>query len=739
MGRLWDRKKHLSVATHTARGGRISTIKKRILSLLSASPGEKVSLKDLSKHLRTKAKDDYAVLRSTVDELVRTGALEKDERGRISYSTRKKSGAKSTKVEGTFRVSRRDGAYVEIPGTGERIAIGPRYARTAMNGDTVSVVPFATSPQPRRSSEEPRIEGEVVGVVQQTPRKITGTFQIGPRFAFVVPDDDRLPRDVYIPKDEQLGASDGDKVVVQLRPWEDEHLNPEGAVIEVLGPAGEARAEVMSVARNFGLSQDFPEEVEAEANAIPSAISDADLEGRIDLRHLACVTIDPEDAKDFDDAVSIEHVDGIARIGVHIADVSHYVREGSALDREAYDRGTSVYLVNEVIPMLPERLSNNLCSLRPQEDKLTYSVLMDVGPDGLVKRYQIVKSVIRSRRRFSYEEVQRILDARKGDFAEQLLPLWKVAQVLLKRRRAEGSLDFETSESKFRFDAEGLPTEIVRKVRLDANRLIEECMLLANRTVAAHIGTRKKETEVKPFLYRVHDLPDPDRMKDLAQFVKQFGFSLEAKSGVTAKELQKLLAKAEGSEVENVINDVALRAMAKAVYSEKNIGHFGLAFSQYTHFTSPIRRYPDLVVHRLLRSYEQGIDKAGVERIRAALPELGRHTSDRERVAMEAERMSVRVMQVEYMKRHVGDEFEGVIVGVTKFGLFVEINDLMVEGLIHISDLADDYYLYDEKQYSLRGRSRGRIYRLGDAVKVSVLGVNPEEHRIKFVLAQERR
>ncbi len=713
----------------------IPTTKKRILTFLSANPGERVTLKDLSKHLRTKAKNEYADLRSTVDDLVREGTLEKDERGRISYSGRTRAKTRTTKLEGTFRVSRRDGAYVEIPGSGERIAIGPKSTRTAIDGDTVAVVPLAASSRRRGASDEERIEGEVIGVVRQSPRNVTGTLQIGTRFAFVVPDDDRIPRDIYVPKDELLGAGDGDKVVVKLRPWEDEHLNPEGAVIEVLGPAGEARAEVLSVARNFDLPTGFPTDVEAEAAAFPDGVDANALDGRLDLRDLVTVTIDPEDARDFDDAVSIEEGNGVTRVGVHIADVSHYVREGSALDREAYARGTSVYLVNEVIPMLPERLSNNLCSLRPHEDKLTYSVLMDVGRDGTVKNYRIVKSVIRSRRRFAYEEVQRILDARKGEYADQLLPLWKVAQTLLKKRRANGSLDFETAESKFRFDAEGLPTQIIKKVRLDAHRLIEECMLLANQTVAAHIGARKRDAEVKPFLYRVHDLPDPDRMSDLAHFVKQFGFSLDAKSGVTARELQKLLAKAEGSEVENVINEVALRAMAKAVYSDKNIGHFGLAFTHYTHFTSPIRRYPDLVIHRLLRAYELGVDAREINRLRAAMPDIGRQSSERERVAMEAERMSVRVMQVEYMKRHLGDEFAGVIVGVTKFGLFVEINDLLVEGLVHISDLADDYFLYDEKQYALRGRSRGRIYRLGDAVRVRVLGVDPEEHRIQFLLA----
>ena len=666
---------------------------------------------------------------------MRAGTLEKDHQGRISYAARKKGTTGTTRLEGTFRVTRRNGAFVELEESGGRISIPPRFSHTAIDGDTVEVTPFAQSARRRRTGDEEPSEGEVVKVVRPGSRRITGTLQMGIRFAFVVPDDARFPRDIYVPKNELLDAGDGDKVVVQLRPWEDEHLNPEGTIVEVLGPAGDARAEVLSVARNFDLPSGFPQAVEAEASAFPGVIGDEDLQGRLDLRSLVCFTIDPEDAKDFDDAVSIEFIKGAPRIGVHIADVSHYVREGTALDREAYARGTSVYLVNEVIPMLPERLSNDLCSLRPNEDRLTYSVIMDLANDGTVKAYRIVKSVIRSKRRFAYEEVQRILDARKGEHAEQLLALWKIAQTLLKRRRANGSLDFDTAEAKFRFDASGLPTQIIKKTRLDSHRLIEECMLLANRVVAAHIGAKKQEADVKPFLYRVHDLPDPERMQDLAHFVKQFGYSFDARSGVTAKELQKLLAKAEGSEVENVINEVALRAMAKAVYSEKNIGHFGLAFTHYTHFTSPIRRYPDLVVHRLLLAYELGVRAAELDQIRGALPDIGRQSSERERVAVEAERMSVRVMQVEYMKRHLGDEFNGVIVGVTKFGLFVEINELLVEGLVHIRDLGDDYYLYDERQYALRGRSRGRIYRLGDAIRVRVLGVNPEEHQIQFLPA----
>lgn len=698
-----------------------------------------IPLQDLARRLRVRTRVDFRELRELVAALTEDGVLQTDRSGRVGYRAAKKRPPERPRaLIGVLSVTRRGNGFVAVEGLAEDIAVAPEHLLTALHGDTVEVIPFAANLRRRPAGAPERTVGEIVRVVERKRTRLVGTLRRTPRLAFVVPDDERIPRDIYLPGENLKGASPGDKVVVELAPWDDPHLNPEGTLVEVLGPSGDPRVDVLSTAHEFGLPVEFAADALRESLAVPAVAGGEELALREDLRAAACVTIDPEDAKDFDDALSCEPLGGGGfRVGVHIADVSHFVRPGTALDREAAARGTSVYLVNRAIPMLPERLSGDLCSLRPDADRLTYSVIMDVTAGGTVAAYRIVSTVIRSARRFTYEEVQEILDRKRGEHADLLLPLLSLSRVLLRHRRRNGSIDFDTPEAKFVFDASGLPSAIRAKPRLDAHRLVEECMLLANRTVARHAESHAPHASPLPFVYRVHDLPDPRRMAELARFVKQFGYALDPVGGLSARALQKLLDAVRGSEVENVINDVALRAMAKAVYAERNIGHFGLGFRSYTHFTSPIRRYPDLLVHRLLKEYgpARRIPEERRREIEDALPALCRHCSERERTAMEAERASVKVMQVEYMKRHLGDEFTGVIAGVTAYGLFVEINDLLVEGMIRVRDLEDDIYLYDEKQYALRGRSGGRTYRLGDVIRVRVAAVHPEQRAIDFVPA----
>lgn len=707
---------------------------------MASQPDTHFQPKELARRLRARSRKDYQEMMDLIDLLKEQGTLVADRSGRIGYTPARpaRSGTSRARLlTGVLSVTRRGNGFVRVEGFDEDIVIAPEHMSTALHGDEVHVMPFARPVRRRGPDASPRMEGEIVAVVHRRRSTVVGTLRRTPHLVFVVPDDERIPRDIYLGGGELKGAEPGDKVVVALLPWDDPHLNPEGTVVEVLGPAGDPRVEVMGAAHAFGLPVEFPNEVVRESNAIEPSISDREIASREDFRRTVCVTIDPEDAKDFDDAVSCELLPGGKyRVGVHIADVSHYVREGSALDREAYKRGTSVYLVNQVVPMLPERLSGDLCSLRPDVDRLTYSVIMEINENGTVEQYRIAQTVIHSARRFTYEQAQEILMRERGEYAEVLLPLLHLSRVLLRRRRKNGSIDFDTPEVKFEFDAHGLPLGIRAKQRLDAHRLIEECMLLANKTVARHGGSHSPTMPVMPFVFRVHDSPDPGKIADLARFVRQFGYSLDPVGGVTARALQKLLDSVRGSEVENVINEVALRSMAKAIYSERNIGHYGLGFRFYSHFTSPIRRYPDLVIHRLLKEYAAGVPPGRREEIAQNLPAVCRHSSERERTAMEAERASVKVMQVEYMKRHIGDEFEGVIAGVTTYGMFVEVNDLLVEGMIRVRDLQDDYYLFDERHYALRGRSTGRTYRLGDVVRVRVAAVHPEQREIDFAIVE---
>jgi ribonuclease R len=710
-------------------------LRDRILQLFEKYPNEYFKPTEIARRLSVRDDGALRSLLKTLHELHQEQLIGRARRKRYGHITP----PATHRHTGVLTMTKQGHGIVELQAPAEgSVLIQPRFLSNALDGDTVSIALFARATEaPEGTKQPPLPEGEIVEIVERSNKPIVGTFEKSKHFFFVVPDNTRVGRDVFIAKGKTAGARPGQKVVVVIDDWASRQLNPEGHIIEVLGKAGEVRAEMASVARQFRLPTQFPKEVISQAATIEELIPDEEYSRRLDLRMLECFTIDPEDAKDFDDAVSFEVLpDKNFQLGVHIADVSHYVQEGTPLDKEAYTRGTSVYLADSVIPMLPEKLSNDICSLRPMRDRLTYSVLMTITPKGTIKQYHIAKTVIKSKRRFSYEEVQKIIEAGYGEFAETITGMHALSQTLLKKRMKEGSIDFESVETKFRFDEHGKPTEIVKKLRLDAHRLVEEFMLLANQVVAKEIGLSKKEEDIKPFIYRIHDLPDPDRIKDFASFVEHLGHRLDLSGGVRTEALQKLLNDVRGTDEENVINEVAIRSMAKAVYSETNIGHFGLGFKYYTHFTSPIRRYPDLIVHRLLFEYGRNMSHKRREEVRKRLPDLCQYASAMERTAMEAERKSVKVMQVEYMKRHVGEEFHAIISGVTNFGMFVEITDLLVEGLIRVRDMADDYYVYDEKHYALNGRRTKKRYRLGDKVVVQVVRVDPEDREIDFALVE---
>ena len=710
----------------------LQDLKERLLVFLEKHRTEDFKAQELSRRISLKHQKEYPLFLEALNQLVQEKLVERQRRKRYSFARSQVS----HKTEGVLRLTKQGYGIVTLIHDSSNIIVQQQNLGTAFHGDKVSVEIFAR-PTSKTLKEHPpeTIEGEIVEVLERGNTQIVGTFEKSKSFFFVIPDDKRIHRDIYIPKGQTDGAHPGQKVVAVIDEWTSEHLNPEGHIVEILGSSGQVQAEMASVARRYKLPLSFPKPVTAEAEAYERVIPKKELQQRLDLRKLDCFTIDPADAKDFDDAVSLETLpDGNYSLGVHIADVTYFVHENTSLDKEAYTRGTSVYLADSVIPMLPERLSNELCSLRPNEDRLTYSAIMIVSPRGTIKDYKIAKSIIHSKRRFTYEEAQTVIETGKGDFAETIQLMHKLSQILLKKRMKDGSIDFDSVETKFKYDEKGRPIEIMQKLRLDAHRLVEEFMLLANQTVAKHIGLAKKESNAKPFIYRIHDLPDNDKLKDLAAFVENLGYTFHLGEGVTSKAIQRLLADVKGKNEENVINEVAIRSMAKAIYSDTNIGHFGLGFKYYTHFTSPIRRYPDLLVHRLLFEYEHTMQQQRRQHFHDTLSDTCDHCSAMERTAMEAERESIKVMQVEYMKRHVGDEFKGIISGVTNFGMFIEIDDLMVEGLIRLRDIEDDYYIFDERNYSLIGRHTKKRFRLGDKVEVKVARVDPEKRQIDFVL-----
>ena len=631
-------------------------------------------------------------------------------------------------MTGTFQ-RKSNGKNSFIPeGGGDPIFVAERNSAHAMNNDKVRIAFYAK----RRGREA---EGEVIEILERANDTFVGTLEVEKSYAFLVTENRTLANDIFIPKDKLKGGKTGDKAVVKVTEWPDKAKNPIGQVLDILGKAGDNTTEMHAILAEFGLPYVYPQSVEKAADKIPAEISAEEITRREDFRKVTTFTIDPKDAKDFDDALSIRPLkDGLWEVGVHIVDVTHYVKEGSIIDKEAEKRATSVYLVDRTIPMLPERLCNFICSLRPNEEKLAFSAIFDITEKGEVRDSRIVHTVIESDRRFTYEEAQQIIETKEGDFKDEILMLDTIAKALREKRFAAGAINFDRYEVKFEIDEKGKPISVYFKESKDANKLVEEFMLLANRTVAEKIGKAPKGKKAKVLPYRIHDLPDPEKLDNLAQFIARFGYRLRTSGTKTdvSKSINHLLDDIQGKKEENLIETVSIRAMQKARYSTHNIGHYGLAFDYYTHFTSPIRRFPDMMVHRLVTKYMDG----GRSVSETKYEDLCDHSSNMEQIAANAERASIKYKQVEFMSEHLGQTYDGVISGVTEWGLYVELNENKCEGMIPIRDLDDDYYEFDEKNYCLRGRRKNRIYSLGDAITIKVARANLEKKQLDFALIE---
>ena len=697
---------------------------KAILDLFHLKQGAELSLKQLFEQLRLNTHPLKMLAMDILDELLDDGYLCEVEKHRYKLNNR------GIEMTGTFQ-RKSNGKNSFIPdGGGEPIFIAERNSAHAMAGDRVRIAFYA-----KRHGR--MAEGEVIEILERANDTFVGTLEVARSYAFLVTENRTLANDIFIPKENLKGGKNGDKAVVKIVEWPDKAKNPKGIVIDILGKAGENTTEMHAILAEYGLPYVYPKQVEQAADRIPTEIPQEEIARREDFRGITTFTIDPRDAKDFDDALSIRRLDsGLWEVGVHIADVTYYVREGSLIDREAEKRATSVYLVDRTIPMLPERLCNFLCSLRPDEEKLAYSVIFEMNDKAEVKKSRVVHTVIKSDRRFTYEEAQERLESGQGDYVEELQQLDKLAKQLRDQRFKAGAINFDRYEVKFEIDEKGKPLSVYFKVSKDANKLVEEFMLLANRTVAEKIGRVPKGKKAKVFPYRIHDLPDPEKLDNLAQFIARFGYKLRTsgKKEEVSKSINNLLDEIQGRKEENLIETVSIRAMQKARYSVHNIGHYGLAFDYYTHFTSPIRRYPDMMVHRLLTKY---LDEGGHTVTEKKYEALCEHSSMMEQLAASAERSSVKYKQVEFMTEHLGQVYKGVISGVTEWGLYVELNENKCEGMIPMRDLDDDYYEFDEKNYCLRGRRTRRTYSLGDELTIKVAKANLERKQLDFALADE--
>jgi ribonuclease R len=616
--------------------------------------------------------------------------------------------------------------------TKEDVFIPAEEMNGAIHGDKV-IVRIVSKGEPGRKEE-----GEVIRVLERANETIVGTFESSKNFGFVVADDPRIAYDIFIPKADINGAKTNQKVVVEITRWPEKRRNPEGKVTEILGFVGEKGTDILSIIKQFKLPEEFPDKVKEQAETIEQTVKKEEIENRVDLRNLNAFTIDGADAKDLDDAVSIEILDnGNYKLGVHIADVSHYVRERSALDKEAYKRGNSVYLIDRVIPMLPKELSNGICSLNPNVDRLTLSVFMEIDKNGNVINHEIVEGVIRSKERLVYDDVSNLLEnedleaARKlKNVSDDLKAMEKLCKILYEKREKRGSIDFDFPEAKIILDDDGIPVDIDKEDRRIANRMIEEFMLVCNETIAEHMYWAEM-----PFLYRVHEEPDIEKINDFNKFIHNFGYVIKGTQEVHPKELQRLTKEVKGKKEETLINMLLLRSLKKARYSSEENIHFGLAAKYYCHFTAPIRRYPDLQIHRIIKMYINGkLDYDEQGRLESILPEVADHTSTTERTAEEAEREVEDLKIAEYMSKKIGNVYEGMISSLTHFGMFVQL-DNTVEGLVHFSNMIDDYYEFDEEKYYIIGEHTNKIYRLGDTVKITVVGADLIKRTVDFMLA----
>ena len=704
-----------------------NNIVKSVIGVFQQNPFSSFNYKQVSARLGLEDRASKDAVRLVVERLFMAKDLVESKRGKYQINKESERFKKETSREIIGRVDmKQTGKAYIIPEDGsEDVFIAAENTHHALHGDPVRVSIF-----PMRKGH--KRDGQVTEVIKRHKLQFVGTIETSKNFAFLIPDNPSVPVEILIQKPDLNGARNGQKVVAVITEWPEHSQNPFGKVIQVLGAPGDNHVEMQAILAEYDFPLSFSEKAEAEAGKIPEEIPQAEISKRRDFRKVFTITIDPEDAKDFDDAVSLKKLtNGHWEVGVHIADVSYYVQKGSGIDKEAFERGTSVYMVHKTIPMLPERLSNQLCSLQPDKDRLSFSAVFEFDDQGKLYNEWFGKTIIHSCRRFAYEEVQGIIETGKGEYAEEIAVLNGIALKLREERFKKGSFNFETQEVRFRLDEKGRPLSIYIREMKEANKLIEDFMLLANRKVAEWVGKQKPNVQPKTFVYRVHDKPNPEKLEVFTQLVERLGFSLRLSTKKSmAHSFNQLFHDIKGTGAENMVESVAIRTMAKAVYTTKNIGHYGLAFPYYTHFTSPIRRYPDLMVHRLFQDYLD--NKPSVP---AAEYEMQcEHASDLEKRAADAERASVKYKQAEYMLDKIGQEFDALISGVSKWGIFAEIIGTKCEGMIKLRDLDDDYYYLDEENFRVIGQRSGNVYKLGDKVRIRVKKIDLSRKQMDYII-----